>query len=129
MKRVLLVVTWYLAVLGALIAATDSVPMPIESERGLFDQPPVPISMARPQFPFEMRRKGVEGEVTVEFTIAVDGRVRGAKVVEATHKDFHRSALAAVESARFKPATKQGQAVAVRVRMPLYYRLGPPVAK
>jgi TonB family protein len=49
--------------------------------------------------------------------------------VEARQKDFHRSALAAVESARFKPATKQGQAVAVRVRMPLYYRLGPPVSK
>ncbi len=114
---------------GRLFASSDSVATPLESEKARFDQPPTAIGVIRPQYPFEMRRKGLEGDVIVEFTVAVDGRAREAKVIEATRKDFHLSALAAVEKARFKPAMKDGRAVTVRVRVPLYYRLGPPTSK
>jgi TonB family protein len=105
--------------------AAESNAVPVETEKGTFDQPPVPLSAIRPQYPFEMRRKGIGGEVLVEFVVSAEGRVRDAKVISAPHKDFHASAIAAVENVRFKPAMKDGRAVAVRMRVPLVYQVGP----
>ena len=110
----------------ALRAASDGAPTPIESERGKFDQPPTSISVPNPRYPFEMRLKGIEGGVVVEFTVTADGLVGDAKAVQATHKEFLGAALHAIKDARFKPAQKDGRPVPVRMRATLVFRLDTP---
>lgn len=115
----------------ALLTAATSVPsqekgpVPLDAEKGKYSEPPVPITLPQPVYPFEMRRKGVEADVVVEFTVDVDGRTKDAKVGAMPQKGFEQSALAAVEKARFKPAMKDGKPVAIRLRVTLFYRLNP----
>ena len=42
------------------------------------DQQPVARFQARPQYPFEMRRAGISGEVLVDFIVDTNGDVRNA---------------------------------------------------
>lgn len=57
MKNYFLAMAFCLIAGGRLLAASDSVATPLESEKDRFDQPPTVIGVIRPQYPFEMRRK------------------------------------------------------------------------
>ena len=63
-----------------------------------------------PVFPYERLLAGDEGQARVRFTLAPDGAVTGATVLEATHPDFGGALVAAVETWRFTPAAAAGQA-------------------
>jgi len=49
----------------------------------MLDQQPVPQFQARPQYPFEMRRAGIAGEVTVDFIVDPDGNVQNAYALKS----------------------------------------------
>ncbi|MFS8063848.1 MAG: energy transducer TonB [Luteimonas sp.] len=62
------------------------------------------ISTPQPKFPPDAYRSGTSGEVEVEFTVAADGSVSGARVVRANPpRVFDREALSAVKRWRFQP--------------------------
>jgi len=62
------------------------------------------ISTPAPRYPPDAFRSGTHGEVQVEFTVATDGSVSGARVVRANPpRVFDREALAAVKRWRFQP--------------------------
>jgi TonB family protein len=126
MKKHFLIACLLIAFAPLACLAAETAATPLETEKQKYDRPPENISIPQPQYPFQMRRKGIEGDVVVEFTVNAEGRVREAKVISAPNKDFHRSALASVQDARFKPATKNGHPVAVRLSVTLIYRLDPP---
>jgi len=79
---------------------------------------------APPDYPSELRRSGISGEVLVEFVIAADGTVRDAVVRKSTSSEFEAPAIAAVNQWRFRPGLKGGREVAVREQVPISFTLG-----
>jgi periplasmic protein TonB len=77
-------------------------------------------------YPPLLREVGVEGRVLVEVVVGEDGRVRPgtARIVSATHDALGAATLRAVESFRFRPARIGGTPVAVRVTIPVDWRVG-----
>lgn len=75
----------------------------------MFDSDAVPLQRVNPMYPNEARRAGITGYVRMELTIAPDGSVRAAKVIEAKPKGlFDAAAVTAVLKWRFKPKVVDG---------------------
>jgi periplasmic protein TonB len=88
------------------------------------DQGPVGVLQPPPLYPQRARRQGIEGAVELEFVVRVDGGVEQVRVVDSQPGSvFDAAAIEAVSRWRFEPAVRAGEAVAVRVRMPLSFRL------
>jgi len=93
-------------------------------ELGELDEPPRPLARLQPLYPVQARMRRIEGAVTVEFVVARDGSVRDIEVVSAEPGDlFVNSAVRAVRNWRFTPGTRDGRAVAARVRQRITFRL------
>jgi protein TonB len=68
-----------------------------------------------PVYPREAQRRGLEGWVEVEFTIATDGSTQDLAVRDALHREvFEKAALDSVRRWRFEPVMRDGQAVPQR---------------
>ncbi|MEL7310974.1 MAG: energy transducer TonB [Pseudomonadota bacterium] len=78
-----------------------------------------------PVYPRTALRRGLNGRLKVEFTVAADGTTRDIEVVEtsASSNVFDRSAIRAVSEWRYEPREVRGQAVAQRVYAYLDYNL------
>jgi len=74
--------------------------------------PPRSISMSAPGYPPEAKAAGVEGTVFVEYVVNENGAVTNVKAVRGP-PELMAVCVAAVQSWRFTPAIKDGQAVAV----------------
>ena len=84
-------------------------------------EPPVPVRTVPPVFPEDMRRDGISGVVTVSILIDEKGNVTEPKVVKTTHEAFSQPALDALAKWKFKPAKQAGEAVAMRVNIPVQF--------
>lgn len=84
-------------------------------------EPPVPVRTVPPVFPDEMRRDGISGVVTVSILIDEKGNVQEPKVVKTTHEAFSQPAIDALTKWKFKPAKQAGEAVAMRVNIPIQF--------
>jgi protein TonB len=63
----------------------------------------------QPDYPPGLLQKEIEGIVSVRVLVGIDGRVREAQVVFATHPDFGKAAVKqAMRHWRFSPATRDG---------------------
>lgn len=87
------------------------------------DQKPRPIYQAAPNYPFELRRRKVEGSVQLLFVVNEEGKVVDASVEKATNPEFERAAMDAVRQWKFEPATRSGKKVSCRMRVPLRFSL------
>ena len=85
------------------------------------DNQPRATFQASPHYPVNLRREGVEGQVTVTFVVSRDGRVIDAKVLDATHSDFAREAEQAVRKWRFEPGQRHGAPVQFRMTVPIVF--------
>ncbi len=86
-------------------------------------EPPVPVRTVAPRFPEEMRRSGNAGLVTVSCLIDEKGNVTEPKVIKASNDAFSEPALEALKKWKFKPAKKDGAAVAIRVNIPVQFTI------
>lgn len=88
---------------------------------------PEPVNTVKPEMPqpFRLRRNGTTGEVLVSAVVDRTGAVTVASVVRSTHPELDAPTLKALRAWRFKPAEKDGRAVAVRVVVPFGYRVDP----
>lgn len=93
--------------------------MPARAADGM--EPPVPVRTVAPKFPEEMRRAGNSGIVTVSILIDEKGNVTDPKVVKASNDAFSEPAIEALKKWKFKPAKKDGEAVAIRVSIPVQF--------
>jgi protein TonB len=84
-------------------------------------EPPVPVRTVPPVFPEDMRRDGVSGVVTVSILIDEKGNVQEPKVVKTSHEAFSQPAMDALAKWKFKPAKQAGEAVAMRVSIPIQF--------
>jgi protein TonB len=83
-----------------------------------------PVFQVPPIYPIQARRAGIEGTVTVGFTITKDGSVKNAKIVKAKpRRVFNRAVLRAVRGWRFKPKVIDGEAVEWRAQKQIVFKL------
>jgi protein TonB len=87
------------------------------------DQAPQAKFQARPQFPFEMRRAGISGEVVVDFIVDTNGEVRNATAAHSSQREFEAAAVQAVSKWKFRPGRKNGHAVFTHMQVPIVFTL------
>ncbi len=88
------------------------------------DTPPRPLVRVKPIYPPRARMRKIEGYVSVEFIVGVDGRVLDVKVVQSEPGDLFIPAVErALRGWRFEPGQYQGQAVESRVRQRIGFNL------
>jgi protein TonB len=92
-------------------------------EPGALDRAPVARFQAQPQYPFDMRRSGIAGEVLVEFIVEANGAVREARAVRSSQREFEAAAVQAVSKWTFRPGQKGGRTVATRIQVPSVFSL------
>jgi len=84
---------------------------------------PVLVKEFKPQYTAEAMRARVQGAVTLECVVQPDGTVGEARVTKALEPGLDREAIKAVKQWRFKPGTKDGKAVPVRVTLEMAFTL------
>ncbi|MFI5337730.1 MAG: energy transducer TonB, partial [Opitutales bacterium] len=87
------------------------------------DQPPVLRAPVSPTYPFEMRNKGISGEVLVEFIVDSHGNVVATQAIRSTQREFEQPALQAVQKWKFRPGRKGGHAVNTRVQQTITFNI------
>jgi periplasmic protein TonB len=87
------------------------------------DQQPIAITRISPAYPYEMKRQGQSGSVTVGFIVDTTGAVRDPYIVDSTNREFEQAALQAIQKWRFRPGKKGGRAVNTRMQQPLLFSL------
>lgn len=87
--------------------------------------PPKPLHIVKPDYPFDMKRAGLSGVVAVNCLIDQNGRVQDARVENANTPGtaFSTSALEAIRQWTFTPAIRNGTPIAVRVTLPMSFVL------
>jgi len=90
----------------------------------------MPIVQVAPQYPRAAISRGIEGFVTLSFTVTTTGRTRDPVVISATTTDgtptsvFDRAAIDAVRNFRYSPQVENGVPVEVHnVRTRLVFEL------
>ncbi|HDY85154.1 hypothetical protein LCGC14_0677650 [marine sediment metagenome] len=88
------------------------------------DEDVVPLVRIPPQYPRVASRRGIEGIVTVSFTITKDGRVRDPVVISAKPENiFNSAALKAILKWKFKPKVVDGQPVERQATQAIEFKL------
>jgi protein TonB len=101
----------------------DFDPGPLEAGHEL-DIAAIPTFRVPPVYPPRAMRNGIEGVVTVEFTITADGGVTNPIIVKSEPaKIFDQAVLRAIKKWKFKPRIVDGQAVARRARQDIRFIL------
>ncbi len=78
----------------------------------------------RLQYPPEAKDKGLQGRVTVQFTVEKDGSVTGVKVLRGVHPLLDDEAVKVVsQSPRWTPGTVRGEPARVVYNFPLVFQL------
>ncbi len=84
----------------------------------------VPTARIEPVYPPRALRAGIEGMVTVEFTITADGSVANIEVVKGEPPGiFDRAVIQAVSRWKFAPEIVNGQPVEKRARQDIKFTL------
>jgi len=85
---------------------------------------PIAIVTIAPNYPRSAAEQGVEGKVTLEFTITTTGSVTNPIVVSSSPENvFDREALRAIVKYKFAPAIKKGRAVESRAEQTIIFKL------
>ncbi len=87
------------------------------------DQMPKPVTQATPQYPLEMRRDGITGNVTVRMTIDAKGNVTDATPIHSSRVEFDDAAVQAVKQWKFEPGQKNGQPVTTQIDVKLVFSI------
>ncbi|HEY7377301.1 MAG TPA: M56 family metallopeptidase [Steroidobacteraceae bacterium] len=83
-----------------------------------------PIWLEQPEFPIAARLSGIEGWVTVTYTIDHRGRVSDVGIVDAKPRNVFDSAVRrAVRNWRFEPTVIDGQAISRRMTQTIQFSL------
>lgn len=74
-----------------------------------YDQPPRPLVIGAPVYPFELLEQKLKGSATVNFLVDPSGHTREVTVHEATQPEFGAAAAAMISAWEFEPARKDGK--------------------
>ncbi len=85
---------------------------------------PLYLKNPRPEYPELARRRRFQGTVLLEVLVKKDGRPGDVKISRSSgHPSLDRAALAAVKKWVFKPGSKNGKAMEMRVKIPIRFQL------
>ncbi len=84
---------------------------------------PVPLFKPEPSYSEEARKAKHEGTVTLLIVVGLNGTVTGAQVVRPLGMGLDEKALETVRTWQFRPGTRNGMPVAVRVLVEVSFRL------
>jgi TonB family protein len=84
---------------------------------------PVATSKMDPAYPADALRDHVEGTVTLYAIIRPDGSVDSIKVLSSLDERLDQNAIRALSHWRFRPGTKNGEAVAVEAVVQIPFRM------
>ncbi|MDD5089229.1 MAG: energy transducer TonB [bacterium] len=95
-----------------------------------FDTPPAPVGGMGAigqniHYPAAAREDGIEGEVIVEVSVNETGQVGDLRLLRGVRADLDSAAMTAVSGVAFHPAMSDGKPIAVRVAIPIRFRLNP----
>ena len=68
----------------------------------------------KPQYPSRAFQAGVEGYVTVEYDVDINGNTKNIEVVDASHLIFQRNSIKTIEVTKFEPPLANGQPIEVK---------------
>ena len=85
--------------------------------------PPVPLSKPEPPYSKKARKVGYQGMTVLMIEIGATGNVESASVVRPLGVGMDEEALKTVRTWTFKPATRDGKPVPVRVQVEVAFRL------
>jgi protein TonB len=108
--------------LGDFAKGPRTQPAPVQAP--VLDDEVVPLVRIPPKYPRSASRRGIEGVVTVSFTITKEGTVRDPVVVKATPENvFDSEALKAILKWKFKPKLVDGQPVERQATQEIEFKL------
>jgi len=74
-------------------------------------------------YPEEARRRGIQGRVVLDFVVNTEGHTQDVRVLKSLHPLCDSSAVAALKQTRFVPGKRDGEAIPVRMRLPVRFQL------
>ncbi len=86
---------------------------------------PVTVFRVQPEYPIELRVRGISGEVLVEFIVGETGEVIEAVVVRSTMSALNDLAVAAVRKWKFKAAERSGRPIRAVMQIPMTFGVSP----
>ena len=91
------------------------------------DVKPAILFLPSPEYPVQLRVKGVGGRVLVQCIVDTMGIVEpnSVKILQTPDTAFSRATIEAVVQARFTPARVKGKAVRVLVDVPIDFNVKP----
>jgi TonB family protein len=109
-------------------APLPPITLPVELPKNLYRiggkvSPPVLIHKVDPPYPKTAQRAKIEGRVILSAEIHTDGRPYNLQVVQSLDPDLDLNAIDAVTQWRFHPGTRDGNPVAVLVRLEVNFKL------
>jgi len=90
------------------------------------DQQPAPIKKVPAVYPPDLKKKGIEGKVVVEFIVDYSGNVAEAYVIDESKNapwQFQYAAVVAVWQWKFRPGIKDGRPVSARMQLPFIFEM------
>ena len=86
---------------------------------------PQPTKQVKAEYTSEAMQNCIEGKVGLDVVVLADGKVGDVKVTESLDSVYglDKNAVAAMKQWEFKPGTKDGKAVAVRVHVMINFTL------
>ena len=87
------------------------------------DYPPQLLRRAEPQFSEEARKKKVNGTITISLLITEQGMPADVRVVRGLGYGLDENAVEAVKQYRFKPAMKDGRAIAQHISIEVSFHI------
>lgn len=97
-------------------------PKPVPASTPSSDPKPIPGQSPAPRYPSQALRRGESGTVTLRVEIGADGVPNEVGVANSSgSRQLDRAAMDAVRRWRFTPATRQGEAVAGTVVVPITF--------
>lgn len=108
-------------VIGFILATFAPLPLALAQDGA--DAPSAPAGLvppeltqdATPEYPESKKAAAEKASVTLSLTIAASGAVEAATVTSSAGPEFDEAALAAAKKLAFKPAMRDGKAIAARI--------------
>ncbi len=97
---------------GARIEQGPLTPIVVKPEEIKLSSEAIAIVAVTPEYPARLRKRKIEGSVTVEFVINKKGKAEQIRVVKATpEKSFDRVVISAVQRSKYKPVIVEGEVI------------------
>ena len=111
------------AVLAALVFTASIAAQEVFSSSDAGVMLPSPATTVQPIYTPRALQERVEGTVLLDTVVLADGTVGDVVVKESLHDDLDQQAVEAMKRWTFKPGTKDGKSVAVRVAVQMQFTL------